>query len=235
MSSSSSNKNKRMSPGTSPRSSRRNSSNTSAIRRGSQHLKSKSSSTGNLISNTTGSGFSGSFSSSATTAAAGDGGLQRQDSSSDDEETYKVVILGDPATGKTSFTIHFMVHEYIQQVENKRRRYTLNTTISQVERDMQLKKIKMEELEYGLQAFNHSQRQGLRYLCASGIIPDTDEGRARFLLNNKDISPVKVGQLFGDPSSLPIIREYMKLFDMKRMKFVEGLLLLLLTTYQLIN
>lgn len=77
-----------------------------------------------------------------------------------EEETYKVVVLGDESVGKTSMSIHFLVHDYITSIQKKKHRYTLNTSLNVNMMELGMKKLKMEALEQGVRVFNTDPKQG---------------------------------------------------------------------------
>jgi brefeldin A-inhibited guanine nucleotide-exchange protein len=47
--------------------------------------------------------------------------------------------------------------------------------------------------------FNNKPKKGLQFLIDEKVIPDTPSDKAEFLLNNKKLDKVKIGEILGEP------------------------------------
>lgn len=126
--------------------------------------------------------------------------------------------------GKTSLVIHFLINEWITNIQVKRRRFTYSKNVSVSDRDQNLKKLKIEELEYAIQAFNAEPKQGIQYVLSSEIIKDTPEDKAKFLLSNKNsLNTKKLGEYLGNKKNEDVLAAYIAGFSFENMDILEAL------------
>ncbi|KAG9393952.1 Sec7 domain [Carpediemonas membranifera] len=88
-----------------------------------------------------------------------------------------------------------------------------------------------DSLEKAIDLFNKKPKKGVARFVELGIMPDTPEAIARFILHESRLSKLAIGDLLGEHEDYykKIMYEFVDLIDMKGIRFLPALRLLLST------
>ena len=66
--------------------------------------------------------------------------------------------------------------------------------------------------------FNNKPKKGLQFLVDEKVIPDTTTDKAEFLLTNKKLDKVKIGEILGEPDETALLTAFVDLLEFRGME-----------------